>query len=368
MHAAKVIVSALILVLLLVLVLPAAARLLRRLFDNLGGRPRFAHSRRSIFCWMVAAAFFLACCSDGSRSYASGILASAYNLVMYNGSNLTRRQTIEFTGGGVTAADNGSRTVVTVAGSGGLNNYAQTFTSQTSVSLTHNLGTTATLTDCYDGSGNLVIPTNIARGTNTNTVTFGVSTTGGCVVNGGGANGGAIIGTSVTVNGASNSPVVVNGVTQSFVDFWYSGASKGQIGACTTGPCILDSAGNIAARWDNGGSRLMTTGGNVNAPKYQTQGNCASVATPAVCTSAATGRVAINTGATTLTVNTTAVASTSEIFLTFDSSLGSALGVTCNATYTPGWVTAKSAGTSFSMAISTTPASNYACFSYSVVN
>lgn len=362
MQAAINTLCAVVLVLLLILVGPPILRLLWRasLPKTRGGRV------------LGGVAAFLLFLGIGDTLLGSGALAGAYNLIQVGGVSAGRGSTLNFTGTGVSGCSTvGVVTTCTIAAGGsGIANYRQTFTSQTSVALTHNLNTAAILVQCVDSGGIVVIPNSITlTNSNTATVTFAVSTTGACSVNGGGTNGGAIIGTSLEINGSVNSPAKIVGNTQSFIDFWYGGSSKGQIGACTTGPCILDSAGNIGFRIDNGGTRLMTTGGNVNAPKYLTQGNCASIASPAVCTSAAAGRVAINTGAgTTLTVNTTAVAATSEVKVWFDASLGAALGVTCDGTYTPSWVTAKVAATSFTFSIGTNPGANYACFAYEVLN
>jgi hypothetical protein len=100
--------------------------------------------------------------------------------------------------------------------------------------------------------------------------------------------------------------------------------------------------------------------------------NCASSASPAVCGSAAAGSVAIPTGATpTLVVNTTAVTANSQIILNEDESLGTRLGITCNtslSTLVNPVVTARSAGTSFTITVNSTLAVNPACVSYVVVN
>ncbi len=96
--------------------------------------------------------------------------------------------------------------------------------------------------------------------------------------------------------------------------------------------------------------------------------NCSSAASPAVCTTASAGSVVVAAAATSVVVNTTAVKAASQIFVTYDSSLGSKLGVTCNVTEPALFgVTARTAGTSFTIT-SSTPITNPACFSYLVVN
>jgi hypothetical protein len=103
-------------------------------------------------------------------------------------------------------------------------------------------------------------------------------------------------------------------------------------------------------------------------------GNCSSSASPAVCASANAGTVAVPTGTVSvaLTVNTTAVTANSQIFLMSDDSLGTKLGVTCNstlATLVGGLaITARTAGTSFTMTYNGTIATNPLCVSYQIIN
>jgi hypothetical protein len=67
-------------------------------------------------------------------------------------------------------------------------------------------------------------------------------------------------------------------------------------------------------------------------------------------------------------VNTTAVTANSQIFLMYDSSLGTKLSVTCNTTE-PGLygVTARVAATSFTIT-ATVSVTNPICFSYFIIN
>lgn len=97
-------------------------------------------------------------------------------------------------------------------------------------------------------------------------------------------------------------------------------------------------------------------------------GNCSSAASPAVCATASAGSVVVAASATTVVVNTTAVTANSQIFLTFDSSLGTKLGVTCNTTQPALFgVTARTAATSFTITASA-PTTNSACFSFVIFN
>jgi hypothetical protein len=100
---------------------------------------------------------------------------------------------------------------------------------------------------------------------------------------------------------------------------------------------------------------------------------CTSIASPAVCSNDPAGFVAIPASGTSLTVNTTAVTATSQIFLQFDSSLGTALGsIMCNSAQNGKlyWVSARStmSPVGFTITTNTAFASNYACLSYLIVN
>ena len=81
------------------------------------------------------------------------------------------------------------------------------------------------------------------------------------------------------------------------------------------------------------------------------------------------GSTSIAASTTTRVVSTTKVTANSQIFVFEDSSLGSVLGVTCNTSYVRTYViTARTAGTSFTITSSAQPLSNPACISYWVVN
>jgi hypothetical protein len=108
--------------------------------------------------------------------------------------------------------------------------------------------------------------------------------------------------------------------------------------------------------------------GSIGAATYNTQTNCSSSASPAACASASAGSVTVAASATTEVVNTTAITASSQVLLTFDSSLGTKLGVTCNTTAVQGTVSARTAGTSFTINLPTAPIMNPACFSYDIVN
>jgi len=108
--------------------------------------------------------------------------------------------------------------------------------------------------------------------------------------------------------------------------------------------------------------------GSIGGATYNTQTNCSSSASPAACVSSAAGSVTVAASATTEVVNTTAITANSQVLLTFDSSLGTKLGVTCNTTAVQGTISARTAGTSFTIMLPSAPSTNPACFSYEIVN
>jgi hypothetical protein len=107
--------------------------------------------------------------------------------------------------------------------------------------------------------------------------------------------------------------------------------------------------------------------GGVVTPTYNTASICESV--QGICGSGAAGSVAVSVGSNTILVTTTAVTPASQIFIQEDSSLGAALGVSCNTvlgrTY---MVTNRSAGTSFQITASQAPVGAPACLSYHIIN
>lgn len=105
------------------------------------------------------------------------------------------------------------------------------------------------------------------------------------------------------------------------------------------------------------------------APRYGTLTNCSDSAGDAACGSASAGTVVIDATDTNTVVSTTAVTADSEIKIQEDSSLGARLGVTCNTTIARIYVvTARTAGTSFTITASAAPVANPACLSYFLVN
>lgn len=102
-----------------------------------------------------------------------------------------------------------------------------------------------------------------------------------------------------------------------------------------------------------------------------TGSNCANGSSPAACGSATAGAVAVPTGTNpTLVIDTTAVTASSRILLTIDES-ASIGGTTCNttlATLVEPVITSRIAGTSFTIQIGATLATNPACVSFLIMN
>ena len=127
-------------------------------------------------------------CTDSGGITVCTVTAGAggYSTIQNSGTPLTQRTTVNMQGTGVSCADAGGITVCTINGTG-VANFSQAFTTQTSVTITHNLGTSSVLTQCFDNASppNLIVPQNVAiTSINVVTVTFSVAQSGTCVVNG----------------------------------------------------------------------------------------------------------------------------------------------------------------------------------------
>lgn len=112
----------------------------------------------------------------------------------------------------------------------------------------------------------------------------------------------------------------------------------------------------------NGSTGAMTT------TTVNTKGNCFTGASPAACGASPSGFVVVAAAASTVLVNTTSVTAHSEIHLTFDSSIGSTLSMTCNTTPVQPTVSARVASTSFTITVPVSPITNPACFTYNIIN
>lgn len=140
----------------------------------------------------------------------------------------------------------------------------------------------------------------------------------------------------------------------------YIGSEEGGTGVMR--PLVL--MGSSVSVEDDAGATV-----NFTAGRYDTFTNCADSAGDAACVAASAGAVVIDAGDTNTVVSTTAVTANSEIIIQEDSSLNTRLSVTCNTTIARTYsVTARTAGTSFTITASATPAVNPACLNYKIVN
>ena len=115
--------------------------------------------------------------------------------------------------------------------------------------------------------------------------------------------------------------------------------------------------------------KIKAANAGIQAVTYDTATNCADSAGDAACGSAAAGAFVIDAADTNTVVSTTAVTADSEIFIQEDSSLNTRLSVTCNTTIARTYaVTARSAGTSFTVTASAAPVTNPSCLTYKIVN
>jgi len=141
-----------------------------------------------------------------------------------------------------------------------------------------------------------------------------------------------------------------------------NGAATIVIPPNTTETCVstLISASAAGANW------TCSQSDNTNITP------CVSAASAAVCGAAPTGSVNILTNGTSIVVNTTAVTANSQILVVEDESLGTRLGVTCStqAVLTTGspFVSARTPGTSFTIAVQAADAAHPICLSYSIKN
>jgi hypothetical protein len=106
----------------------------------------------------------------------------------------------------------------------------------------------------------------------------------------------------------------------------------------------------------------------VTALLYDTVTNCADSSGAAACGAAPAGAFVVDAGTTSTVVSTTAVTANSEILVAYDASLGTRLGITCNAAVPPTFnVSARTAGVSFTLT-SSAPVTNPGCWNFTIVN
>lgn len=263
---------------------------------------------------------------------------------------------VSYTTGGLTPA------TPSVVGSGTVNRLAKfTATSTISNALFSDDGSNTTLT-----SGNLFLPVSSILDSITNgalnfgttlatTMTFGRSGQ-NMVIN-------SKVGIGTTTPAANLH--VIGDIFANFINILADGLG---LDTYTAGTLSLGSTTATSIKIGRLGI-TTTMPGVLSYGSLSTVSNCSSTTTPSTCGSAPSGSVAMPTGGDTIVVNTTAVTANSQIMVTEDSSLGSRLGITCNTAvgrrYT---ISARTAGTSFTIRANANPATNKACLSYFIVN
>lgn len=154
-------------------------------------------------------------------------------------------------------------------------------------------------------------------------------------------------------------PFIINSST---FEVWPNGVQASRVQISAAGDVDL-VASNATLTTPNGIFNTLTT-----AKKYATVTNCADSAGAAACSSAPAGNFVIDAASTSTVVSTTAITVNSQIFVQYDSSLGTRLGITCNTTPAIPAVTVRIAATSFTVTIPAAPVTNPACYSFHIVN
>lgn len=144
-----------------------------------------------------------------------------------------------------------------------------------------------------------------------------------------------------------------------------AGAPSGLNVVCASGqgtPCASFKNNNGQGfQQDGSGTTEMQTS---QAGNYTTTGNCST----ASCNNSAAGSFNIAAAASTMTIAASNITANSEVFLGFDASLGTRLGVTCNTTFQQPYVSGRVPGTSFAVSIVSPAATNPVCFSWHIIN
>jgi hypothetical protein len=161
--------------------------------------------------------------------------------------------------------------------------------------------------------------------------------------------------------------------------YWYFGFGKGVlgngIGHTTSTNLVVPvvGAGGFSNSSAAGGGPTGIRGPLIWAAQLKTGsegtiGQCFSSTSPAVCGSNIDGFVAIPAGSSSIVVHTTSVTAKSEISLTFDTTQGANLGVTCNTSPQQPYISARTSGTSFTISVPTSFSKNPGCIGFHLKN
>ncbi len=132
-------------------------------------------------------------------------------------------------------------------------------------------------------------------------------------------------------------------------------------------PIIFNNVNGNSSQTYDSSNRMVFSASELMAPAFATSSNCVSVSSPAACGTATAGIVAVPAGGTTLVVNTSKINTGSEVLLTFDSSLGTQLGVTCNTAVNQPTVSNRTLS-GFTITMGSSVTTNPACISFAIIN
>lgn len=180
-------------------------------------------------------------------------------------------------------------------GGTGIANSGQSFTAQTSVTITHNANSLLTLTKCFNSSDQEIPTLTTTNSLNSNAVTFNEATTGYCVVN---TSGGAGTVTSVGFTGglisvatATSTPAFTVAGTSGGIPYFSSGSTWATSGVLTANaPVIGGGAGSSPAVGTKSGNTttfVTTTGTQTSGRCVEIDANGNHIAAAAACGSGA---------------------------------------------------------------------------------
>lgn len=280
------------------------------------------------------------------KTSGAGLILGA-NTLLTDGSG----GTFGFSGGDFTAASGGVGSSAAISANGG----GALLTDSTN----NNVVQTAA-----DGSV-VITATNSNATTLTGPVNVASLTASRCIATDGSKN---LVSSGADCNAAPAFSAITSGTNTVAAMVLGTGGSLTVSGSGTNNSTTLNGATFAAPGTIGGGTPGVATFTGLTAATYSTATNCADSAGAAACGSAAAGAFVVDAAATSTVVSTTAITANSEVFIQYDSSLGTRLGVTCNTTVALPAVTARTAATSFTITVPVAPAVNPACYDYHIVN
>jgi hypothetical protein len=223
--------------------------------------------RNTNLAWVLFAA--LLPLSFWETAEGSQIGKPSYNLIQDEGGSLARRSTLNFTGSAVSCSDSAGTTVCDFTGGGGggagAPNTTASFTSQTAVTITDNLGTSAKIAQCRDSSNVVLQPNSITiTNSNTTTIGFSVAQTGTCVVNGTQGSGVSVVSKTTSFTAGSGENILLCDASVGAVTATLPGTATAGVGRqytlkktdASVNACIWD--GDLAETIDGSATQSIT--------------------------------------------------------------------------------------------------------------